>query len=118
MFKKPLEDTDQVGGALLDPTEVKLIFGNVGPIYEIHSSLLLHLKKAAVAWREDASIGALFLNYVIASTSYFFALKETYLKTLHHSFHYCNPFFMFASQNYLFSVPFHIVFTCKTFHCF
>lgn len=64
MFKKPLEDPNQVGGALLDPTEVKIIFGNLPPIYEIHSELLAQLKKAAMNWREDVSIGGLILNHV------------------------------------------------------
>ena len=64
VYKKPLEDINQVGGPLLDPTEVKIIFGNLPPIYEIHSALLLQLKKVAINWKEDTSVGALILKYV------------------------------------------------------
>lgn len=64
MFKKPLEDLNQVGGPLLDPTEVKIIFGNLPPIHEIHFGLLVQLKNAALNWREDISVGALILKYV------------------------------------------------------
>jgi len=63
VYKKPLEDTNQVGGSLLDPTEVKIIFGNLQPIYEIHAALLLQLKRAAINWKEDTSIGALIFKY-------------------------------------------------------
>lgn len=64
MFKKPLEDPNQVGGSLLDPTEVKIIFGNLPPIHEIHFELLVQLKNAALNWREDISVGALILKHV------------------------------------------------------
>ena len=64
MFKKPLEDPSQVGWPLLDPTEVKIIFGNLPPIHEIHFELLLQLKNTAMNWKEDISVGALFLQHV------------------------------------------------------
>ena len=67
VYKKPLEDTNQVGGSLLDPTEVKIIFGNLQPIYEIHAALLLQLKRAAINWKEDTSIGALIFKYASLS---------------------------------------------------
>lgn len=67
VFKKPLEDPNQVGGSLLDPTEVKIIFGNLPPIHEIHFDLLVQLKNAALNWREDISVGALILKHVSQS---------------------------------------------------
>ncbi|XP_046640377.1 protein ECT2-like [Daphnia pulicaria] len=63
VFKKPLEDPSQVGGSLLDPTEVKIIFGNLPPIHEIHFELLVQLKNTALNWREDISVGALILKH-------------------------------------------------------
>ena len=70
MFKKPLEDPNQVGGPLLDPTEVKIIFGNLPPIFEIHSAMLLQLRKAAVSWREDFSVGSILLKHVSTLIKY------------------------------------------------
>ena len=39
-IKKSLEDTNMIGGQLLNSTEIKIIFGNLPPIYEIHSKML------------------------------------------------------------------------------
>ena len=70
VFKKPLEDPNQVGGPLLDPTEVKIIFGNLPPIHDIHFELLVQLKNAALNWREDISVGALILKHVSLSATH------------------------------------------------
>ena len=40
VFKKNLEDPNLIGGQLLNQTEIKIIFGNLPPIYEIHSKML------------------------------------------------------------------------------
>ena len=69
VFKKPLENEYQ----LLDPTEVKIIFGNLPPIHDIHFELLVQLKKAAFSWQEDVSVGALILKHV----NYFLLLLLT-----------------------------------------
>ena len=71
VFKKPLEDVNGVSGSLLDPTEVKIIFGNVPPIHDIHFDLLVQLKSAALNWREDISVGALILKHVSLSIVFF-----------------------------------------------
>lgn len=49
---------------ILNATEVKIIFGNLPPIYEIHSSMLEELKWGVHNWKEDFSVGNLILKYV------------------------------------------------------
>lgn len=50
---------------LLNNTEIKIIFGNVLPIYQVHCEMLEELKNLATSWQEDNSIGNVFLKYVI-----------------------------------------------------
>ena len=40
VFKKPLDDPNQIGGPLLNQTELKIIFGNLPPIYDVHIKML------------------------------------------------------------------------------
>ena len=40
VFKRPLEEPDQKGGQLLNQTELKIIFGNLPPIYDVHMKML------------------------------------------------------------------------------
>ncbi len=40
VFKKPLDDPNQIGGQLLNQTELKIIFGNLPPIYDVHMKML------------------------------------------------------------------------------
>lgn len=55
---------------ILNATEVKIIFGNLPPIHEIHKGMLEELKWGIHNWREDFSIGNVILKYV--SIFYFF----------------------------------------------
>lgn len=64
MFKTPLEDLSVSEGQLLNNTELKIIFGNLPPIYEVHKQMLEELCWAASHWKEDFSIGNVFLKYV------------------------------------------------------
>jgi hypothetical protein len=64
MFKTPLEDLSVSEGQLLNNTELKIIFGNLPPIYEVHKQMLEELCWAASRWKEDFSIGNVFLKYV------------------------------------------------------
>lgn len=52
---------------LLNNTEIKIIFGNVLPIYQVHREMLEELKCLATSWQEDSSIGSVFLKYVIVT---------------------------------------------------
>ncbi|CAH2068784.1 unnamed protein product, partial [Iphiclides podalirius] len=69
MFKQPLEEMaeeDSSNGksqALLNNTELKIIFGNLPPIYELHQRMLEELHYAQAHWSEEVSIGRLVLRY-------------------------------------------------------
>ncbi|GFT90886.1 protein ECT2 [Nephila pilipes] len=63
VFKEPLENLDQVGGALLAPAEIKIIFGNLPPLFEIHQKIRIELTDIIYSWREDHSIGNVILNH-------------------------------------------------------
>lgn len=51
-------------GQLLNPTELKIIFGHLPPIYQTHCQMLEQFKWAATHWTEDVSIGNIFLKFV------------------------------------------------------
>ncbi|XP_038208839.1 protein ECT2 [Zerene cesonia] len=69
MFKQPLEEMaeeDSNNGknqALLNNTELKIIFGNLPPIYELHQRMLEELRWSQTHWSEEVSIGRLVLKY-------------------------------------------------------
>ncbi|XP_050673459.1 protein ECT2 isoform X4 [Leptidea sinapis] len=69
MFKQPLEEMaeeDSNNGknqALLNNTELKIIFGNLPPIYELHQRMLEELRWTQAHWSEEVSIGRLVLKY-------------------------------------------------------
>lgn len=65
MYKEPLEEMIDKEDYLLNNTEIKIIFGNVLPIYQVHQEMLEELKCLATSWQEDSSIGSVFLKYVI-----------------------------------------------------
>ena len=61
-FKDELENEAQTGGAVLDAAEVKLIFGHIGPIYDVHSNMVKELEKLVEEWTEEASLGDVILK--------------------------------------------------------
>ncbi|KOB72011.1 Pebble, partial [Operophtera brumata] len=71
MFKQPLEemaDTEEDNSngkiqALLNNTELKIIFGNLPPIYELHQRMLEDLRYTQAHWSEEMCIGRLVLRY-------------------------------------------------------
>ncbi|KAG6452600.1 hypothetical protein O3G_MSEX007734 [Manduca sexta] len=69
LFKQPLEvmaEEDSSNGknqALLNNTELKIIFGNLPPIYELHQRMLEDLRHTQMHWSEEMSIGRLVLKY-------------------------------------------------------
>lgn len=65
VYKEPLEEMVEREDCLLTNTEIKIIFGNVLPIYQVHLKMLEELKCFATSWQEDNSIGNVFLKYVI-----------------------------------------------------
>lgn len=87
LIKAPVEDPDQVGGPLLDPTEVRMIFGNVPPIYEVHRQLRDDLFQMNNSWKEENSVGEIILKYsqdflkaYPPFVNYFEKTKETILR--------------------------------------
>jgi len=65
VYKEPLEEMIDKEDCLLNNTEIKIIFGNVLPIYQVHREMLEELKCLATSWQEDSSISSVFLKYVI-----------------------------------------------------
>ncbi|XP_043209980.1 protein ECT2-like isoform X9 [Amphibalanus amphitrite] len=63
LFKEPLEGADQVGGPLLEPPDIKIIFGNIPPIYEVHCQLRDDLAAMAGRWRDELSVGEAVIKY-------------------------------------------------------
>ncbi|XP_073980533.1 epithelial cell transforming 2 pebble isoform X2 [Rhodnius prolixus] len=63
LFKAPLEEMLEGEDQLLNATELKIIFGNLPPIYQAHSQMLEELRFAAQNWAEDVSIGNIFLKF-------------------------------------------------------
>ncbi|XP_050045914.1 protein ECT2-like isoform X1 [Dermacentor andersoni] len=58
LFKAPLEDPSSMAGEpLLDSAEVRLIFGHLPPIYEVHRSLQLQLQAMLRTWSDDHAVG-------------------------------------------------------------
>ncbi|KAB0797092.1 hypothetical protein PPYR_08086 [Photinus pyralis] len=62
MFKKHLEDMPEEE-ALLNNTELKIIFGNLPLIYETHIKMLEELRWTSAHWTEERSIGNIILKY-------------------------------------------------------
>lgn len=65
LFKNPLEKmADENPGQvdLLNKSELKSIFGNFLPIYEIHKSMLTKLNQINSNWSEECSIGEIILE--------------------------------------------------------
>jgi len=67
LFKEPIEAQDQVAGPILDQTEIKEIFGNLPPIYEVHLKIKDRLEKLAnhIQNEESVSVGQIYLDNVI-----------------------------------------------------
>ena len=66
VFKQPLEDPsfmlDQASH-FLNETEIKLIFGDVPPIYDVHAKMHSEFVAAINDWNEDFCVGDVYLRY-------------------------------------------------------
>ncbi|KAJ9588187.1 hypothetical protein L9F63_018451, partial [Diploptera punctata] len=62
-MRESIKNMSEAEGPLLNNTELKIIFGNLPPIYEVHQKMLEELSWAASHWKEDFSIGKVFLKY-------------------------------------------------------
>ncbi|KAL4219754.1 Protein T2 [Mactra antiquata] len=57
-FKAQIEKQDQYNGAILAAPDIKLIFGNIPPIYNIHCAISDELAEMVENWREDHLVGS------------------------------------------------------------
>ena len=59
-----------MAGPILDQTEIKEIFGNLPPIYEVHLKIKDRLEKLAnhIQNEESVSVGQIYLDNVIQLT--------------------------------------------------
>ena len=55
---------DQPSGPLLDVTDIKLIFGNIPPIYDVHMKIRDELNEIVLAPESDHCIGDVILKHV------------------------------------------------------
>lgn len=62
MFKKHLEDMPEEE-ALLNNTELNLIFGKLPPIYDTHVKMLDEFRWTSAHWNEERSIGNIIVKY-------------------------------------------------------
>jgi hypothetical protein len=75
-----LESKEGECAGLLNPTELKMIFGHLPPIYEVHREMLADLKKAAATWRDDTTqVGPILLKYVSRTRIELFGWKKPFL---------------------------------------
>ena len=63
-FKEEIENRDQPSGPLLDVTDIKLIFGNIPPIYDVHMKIRDELNEIVLAPESDHCIGDVILKHV------------------------------------------------------
>ena len=64
VFKEEIEREDQPGGPILDPQDIKVVFGKLPPIYEVHTKIRDDLTEIVNNWHEEQSIGSVILSHV------------------------------------------------------
>ncbi|XP_071084886.1 protein ECT2-like isoform X1 [Haliotis cracherodii] len=86
-FKTQIEKPDQYNGPLLSPQEIKIIFGNIPPIYDAHCKMRARLQEIVENWTEDVYVGDVILDYADALTkayppyvNFFEDTKQTIIK--------------------------------------
>lgn len=62
-FKNPLEEKLNTEDCILNQAELKIIFGNLCPIFDTHKELLKDLKHFEQNYSESVSIGEVFVKY-------------------------------------------------------
>ncbi|KAL8598805.1 hypothetical protein ACOMHN_015384 [Nucella lapillus] len=86
-FKEQIEKPDQYSGPLLAPQDTKIIFGNIPPIYDIHSKLRDDLSQLLDSWTDSVCVGDVVLKHADAFmkaypnfVNFFENTKETIIK--------------------------------------
>lgn len=87
-FQKPLEQMiGKKDEELINKSEIRAIFSNFAPIFEVHSQMLNHFREMQKNWREDCLIGKVILDHRAALlkvyppyVNYFEQMKRTLLQ--------------------------------------
>lgn len=87
VFKAEVEKPNQYNGPLLAPQDIKVIFGNIPPIYDVHCLMREELQSIVDNWSEDKGLGDVVLKHADALlkayppfVNYFEQTKETIAK--------------------------------------
>ena len=92
VFKDEIEKPDQPGGPILDPQEIKSIFGGLVPIYDVHVKIRDELAGIVTASPAHWPVGSAFLKHVCQSFSLHSVLFVASVKLLRDFFYYCHLF--------------------------
>lgn len=83
-FQKPLDDMVDTPEELLNKSELRSIFNNFSPIYEVHLEMLNHFKELQSTWSDGCLIGKIILDHRDALlkayppyVNYFEQMKDT-----------------------------------------
>lgn len=86
-FKEQIEKPGQYNGPILALQDIKTIFGNIPPIYDIHCKLRDDLSRLVENWSDDAGVGEIVIKHADAFTkaypnfvNFFENTKETIIK--------------------------------------
>lgn len=63
LFHQPLEDMADTPDALLNKSEVRAIFNNFSPIYEVHTEMLNRFRDLQNDWSDDCLIGKIIIDH-------------------------------------------------------
>lgn len=87
VFKSEIEKPNQYHGAILAAQDIKLIFGNIPPIYKVHCEIKDELMALMENWTEDCLVGQVISQHAEAMlkayppfVNYFEQTKETITK--------------------------------------
>ncbi|XP_061194759.1 protein ECT2-like isoform X2 [Saccostrea echinata] len=87
VFKSEIEKPNQYHGAILAPQDIKLIFGNIPPIYKVHCEIKEELTAMMENWTEECLVGQVISKHAEAMlkayppfVNYFEQTKETIAK--------------------------------------
>lgn len=89
-FQKPLEEMiGKKDEELINKSELRAIFSNFLPIFEVHSQMLNHFQEMYLNWKEDCSIGKVLIDHRDALlkayppyVNYFEQMKNTLLQCI------------------------------------
>jgi hypothetical protein len=68
VFKSEIEKPNQYHGAILATQDIKLIFGNIPPIYKIHCEIKEELMALIEKWTEECLVGQIISKHVSCSS--------------------------------------------------